>query len=95
MELDGYRVACAENGATALSKAGQESPDIVLLDALMPGMDGFRVAESLKGSPHTSTIPIIMVTALNDQESRLRALKAGAQEFLTKPIDRNEVSLPE
>lgn len=93
MELDGYRVACAENGATALSKAGQESPDIVLLDALMPGMDGFRVAESLKGSPHTSTIPIIMVTALNDQESRLRALKAGAQEFLTKPIDRNEVSL--
>jgi putative two-component system response regulator len=93
MELDGYRVAGAEDGASAITKADEEYPDIVLLDALMPGMDGFRVAETLKASEHTSTIPIIMVTALDDQESRLRALKAGAQEFLTKPIDRNEVSL--
>lgn len=93
MELEGYRVASAQDGATALKMADEMPPDIVLLDALMPDMDGFEVAESLKASEHTRTIPIIMVTALNDQKSRLRALKAGAQEFLTKPLDRNEVSL--
>ena len=93
MERDGYRVATADDGHTAVIKADTEAPDIVLLDAMMPGMDGFTVAETLKGSERTSTIPIIMVTALDDQGSRLRALKAGAQEFLTKPIDRNEVSL--
>ena len=93
MELDGYRVASAEDGCMALDKVREETPDIVLLDALMPGMDGFQVAESLKASERTSTIPIIMVTALDDKDSRLRALKAGAQEFLAKPVDRNEVSL--
>ena len=93
MELDGYRVASAEDGPSAVMMADQETPDIVLLDALMPGMDGFRVAETLKSSEHTRTIPIIMVTALHDQDSRLRALKAGAQEFVTKPIDRSELSL--
>jgi putative two-component system response regulator len=93
MELDGYRVASAEDGASGARMADEQAPDIVLLDALMPGMDGFQVAETLKAGAHTSTIPIIMVTALDDQASRLRALKAGAQEFLTKPIDRNEVSL--
>lgn len=93
MELDGCRVVAAEDGASAVMKADEEHPDIVLLDAVMPGMDGFRVAEILKASKRTAPIPIIMVTALNDQESRLRALKAGAQEFLTKPIDRHEVSL--
>jgi putative two-component system response regulator len=93
MELDGYRVASAEDGMGAVIKADEEAPDIVLLDALMPGMDGFQAAEVLKASEHTRNIPIIMVTALDDRESRLRALKAGAQEFLSKPIDRSEVSL--
>ena len=93
MDLDGYRVATAADGASAIATADEVAPDIVLLDALMPGMDGFQVAETLKASEHTRTIPIIMVTALDDQKSRLRALKAGAQEFLTKPLDRNEVSL--
>jgi putative two-component system response regulator len=93
MELDGYRVASAEDGMGALVKAEEETPDIVLLDALMPGMDGFQAAELLKSSELTRNTPIIMVTALDDRESKLRALKAGAQEFLSKPIDRNEVSL--
>ena len=93
MELDGYRVASAADGASAILSADEAAPDIVLLDAMMPGIDGFRVAETFKASEHTRTIPIIMVTALNDQKSRLRALEAGAQEFVTKPIDRSEVSL--
>jgi putative two-component system response regulator len=93
MELDGYRAASAENGMSAIMKADDETPDIILLDALMPDMDGFEAAEALKASDHARNTPIIMVTALDDRESKLRALKAGAQEFLTKPIDRNEVSL--
>ena len=93
MEGDGYRVVLAEDGFSAVEKASAEPPDIVLLDALMPGMDGFQVAESLKSSERTRTIPIIMVTVLDDHQSKLRALKAGVQEFLSKPVDRSEVSL--
>ena len=93
MERDGYRAITAEGGSSALDKAAAEPPDLVLLDAEMPGMDGFQVAEALKSSARTRTVPIIMVTALDNHESKLRALKAGVQEFLTKPVDRNEVSL--
>ena len=93
MELDGYRVLAATDGAQAVELAEDDPPDVVLLDALMPGVDGFQVAEQLKSSERTRTAPIIMVTALEDRDSKLRALKAGVQEFLTKPVDRSEVSL--
>lgn len=93
MERDGYAVATAGDGLSAITTAGAVLPDVVLLDALMPEMDGFEVAEALKSADATRSAPIIMVTALDDHESRLRALKAGVQEFLTKPIDRDEVSL--
>jgi putative two-component system response regulator len=93
MELDGYRVTAAEDGLRAVVAAEAELPDIVLLDAQMPAMDGFQVAEAFKSSERTRTIPVIMVTVLGDHESRLRALKAGVQEFLTKPVDRSELSL--
>jgi putative two-component system response regulator len=93
MELDGYGVASAEDGMSAVLRAEQEAPDIVLLDVLMPGIDGFQTAEAFKATDATRNTPIIMITALDDQQSRLRGLKAGAQEFVSKPIDRNEVSL--
>ena len=93
MEGDGYRVDIAENGFKAVEKATAEPPDVILLDAQMPVMDGFQVAESLKVAEHTRTVPIIMVTALDDAQSKLRALKAGVQEFLTKPVDQSELSL--
>jgi putative two-component system response regulator len=93
METDGYRVAVAANGLSAVEQVAAEPPDVVLLDAQMPTMDGFQVAESLKSTEHTRTVPIIMVTALDDPRSKLRALKAGVQEFLTKPVDRSELSL--
>ncbi len=93
MELDGYRVSTAEDGLRAVVAAEAEQPDIVLLDAQMPAMDGFQVAEALKSSERTRTIPVIMVTVLGDHRSRLRALEAGVQEFLTKPVDRSELSL--
>jgi len=93
MELDGYRVVVAENGLRAVDAVEAELPDVVLLDAQMPAMDGFQVAEALKASERTRTIPVIMVTVLEDHASKLRALAAGVQEFLTKPVDRSELSL--
>ena len=93
MENDGYRVVTAENGFSAIEKAIGEPPDVVLLDALMPEMDGFEVAERLKSSERTATAQIIMVTVLEDHQSKIRALKAGVQEFLSKPVDRSELSL--
>jgi putative two-component system response regulator len=93
MELDGYRVATATDGETAIRKAVMETPDIVLLDALMPEMDGFQVLEMLKAADATRTVPVIMVTGMDDRDSRLRGLRAGAQDFLAKPIDCSEVSL--
>ena len=93
MQSDGYVVDVAENGVAAVAKADARSHDVVLLDAMMPEMDGFQVAEALKSAERTRTVPIIMVTALEDSKSKLRALQAGVQEFVSKPIDRNELSL--
>jgi len=93
MELDGYRVVTAEHGAAALAECEAKLPDLVLLDALMPGMDGFQVAQALRSSERTRSLPIIMVTVLDDQGSKLRALEAGVQEFVPKPINRAELSL--
>ena len=93
MELDGYRVVTAEDGAKALAECEAKLPDLVLLDVLMPGMDGFQVANQLRSSERTQSVPIIMVTVLEDQRSRLLALDAGVQEFVSKPIDRTELSL--
>jgi putative two-component system response regulator len=93
MQLDGHVVATAQDGNEAMRQVEEMLPDLVLLDALMPGLDGFQVAEALKAREATRNVPIIMVTALEDHESRLRALQAGAQEFLSKPVDRSEVSL--
>ncbi|MDW5418579.1 EAL domain-containing protein [Iodobacter sp. CM08] len=90
---EGYITQCAASGEEALAAIAEHAPDLILLDIMMPGMDGFEVAVILKASPLTSRIPIIMVTALNDRSARLAGLNAGAEEFLTKPVDRAELWL--
>jgi len=77
----------AYDGPTALAKAQAEKPDIILLDVMMPGMDGFQVCRQLKDDPETRHIPIVLVTALDGRSDRILGLEAGADEFLTKPID--------
>lgn len=89
----GYNTLTAANGKEALSQIAKCRPDLILLDIMMPGMDGFQLAEMLKSSPDTSDIPIIMVTALPDRGARTAGLSAGAEDFLTKPVDRIELSL--
>src|SRR3954468_10611578 len=82
-----YQVLTAQDGPTALALAGEERPDIILLDVMMPGMDGFEVCRRLKDDPLTRHIPVVMVTALDGRNDRVEGLEAGADEFLTKPID--------
>jgi len=91
LNAEGYAVSEAEDGLRAIALACASPPDLVLLDIMMPGMDGHEVARALKSNPVTRAIPIVMVTALDDRGSRLRGLEAGAEEFVTKPVDRIEL----
>jgi putative two-component system response regulator len=81
----------ASSGAEALVLATTRKPDLILLDVLMPGMDGFEAVTRLKANEATRAIPVIMVSSLDDQESRLRGLAAGAEDFLFRPVDRIEL----
>ena len=81
----------ATDGASALQRAVQADPDIVLLDAVMPGMDGFEVARRLKAGPETAHIPIVFMTGLTDTEHVLAAFEAGGGDYVTKPIRPPEV----
>ena len=87
----GYEVVLAKDGTEALRKVGDDPPDVILLDILMPNLDGFQVTRKLKEQESTFSIPIVMVTALEAVEDRIRALSAGANDFLSKPVDKVEL----
>jgi DNA-binding response OmpR family regulator/DNA-binding CsgD family transcriptional regulator len=91
LDESGYTVLVATSGEAALQRAQQASPDIVLLDAMMPGLDGFEVARRLKAQPHTAHIPIIFMTGLTETEHLVAALEAGGVDYVTKPIKPKEV----
>jgi CheY-like chemotaxis protein/DNA-binding CsgD family transcriptional regulator len=91
LDESGYTVLVATSGEAALQRARQAVPDIVLLDAMMPGMDGFEVARRLKAMPETAHIPIIFMTGLTETEHLVAALQAGGVDYVTKPIKPKEV----
>ena len=93
LQPEGYLTLSAASGAEALALIAKNPPDLILLDILMPGMDGYQLAGVLKAGPATSNIPIIMVTAHGDRDARLAGLNSGAEEFLSKPIDRTDLWL--
>jgi len=87
LQAEYYDVLTAKSGYQALEIANQEKLDLILMDAMMPGMNGFEACEKLKQNPETWHIPVIMVTALEETKDRVRGLEAGADDFITKPID--------
>jgi CheY-like chemotaxis protein/DNA-binding CsgD family transcriptional regulator len=91
LDESGYTVLVATSGEAALQRAKQALPDIVLLDAMMPGMDGFEVAKRLKANPETAHIPIVFMTGLTETEYLVAALEAGGVDYVTKPIKPKEV----
>jgi diguanylate cyclase (GGDEF)-like protein/PAS domain S-box-containing protein len=90
---EGYLTVAVGSGEEALASVAQHAPDLILIDYMMPGMDGCALTGALKADPATSNIPIIMVTSKADRDAKLAGLDAGAEEFLTKPVNRTELWL--
>jgi DNA-binding response OmpR family regulator len=88
----GFHVSEAEDGFDALEKIKRSRPDIILLDVMMPGMDGFTVCETLRSESETATLPIIMLSAKTDLNSVNKGLRVGATKYLTKPISPEELT---
>src|SRR5690349_21372038 len=91
LDRRGYETRSVESGEAAMEAVAAHPPDLILLDMVLPGMNGLQVARNLKTEEKTRSIPIIMVTGYSDRESRLAALEAGAEDFLSKPIDSVEL----
>ncbi len=93
LKIEGFDIVTAQSGPDALEllESDAANVDVVLLDVMMPGMDGFEVCARLRQNPATTSLPVVMVTALRDTPDRVRALEAGADDFLTKPVEETEV----
>ena len=92
LEPYGYETVMAQSGHEAL-EIMRDNVDLVLLDIMMPGMDGFEVCSRMKADPDTRQVPVVMVTAIADRDARMKGLKVGANDFLTKPVDRVELTV--
>jgi putative two-component system response regulator len=91
LTTQGFTVITASNGAEALDRLRQSSVDLVILDVMMPHMNGFEVCREIKANPDTYLIPVVLVTALSDKQDRIEGLRANADDFLTRPVDRVEL----
>lgn len=90
---DGHQTLSAKNGDEALALAVSHKPHLILVDLMMPGMDGFELVRRLKSDPVTCVIPVMIVSSLDDAASQQRIVASGADDFLRKPVDRWELSL--
>jgi len=91
LNWQGFVTRSADSGGQAMQSALAEPPDLIIVDLMMPGMDGCQFIAALKQSPVTQCIPVIMLSAMSDSTTRKRVLSAGAAAYLTKPIDRTEL----
>ncbi len=91
LQRQGYQIAAANNGQQALAMAESEKPDLILLDLMMPDMDGYEVARRLRANPAISTIPIIMFTAKSQVDDKVSGFESGADDYLTKPTQPREL----
>jgi len=93
LSQENYNIVSALNGKDALEMVDDMRPDLILLDVMMMGMNGFVICNKIKSNSKTSHIPVIMVTVLTGKEDRMKAMDAGADDFLSKPLSRNELSV--
>ncbi len=91
LKRKGFEVLEAENGASALVRVGKDIPDLVILDVMMPGMDGFEVCAAMRKAPAGNNLPIVMLTAKTDADAHERGIRAGANDYLTKPVRPDEL----
>lgn len=91
LRREGFEVHDASDGSSALAECSSFRPDLVLLDVLMPGINGFEVCRRIKATPETRLTPVVLITGLSDTEDRIQGINAGADDFLSKPIDMNEL----
>jgi putative two-component system response regulator len=91
LRREGYEVSHASDGAAALAECATFRPDLILLDIVMPGMDGFEVCRRIKATPETRLTPVVLITGLSETEDRINGINSGADDFLSKPIDFNEL----
>ena len=87
LDANGYDVTEAYDGQECLERVAEKHPDAIVLDVMMPRLDGYQTATKLKEDPNTANIPIVIVTALNDVQNQLKAIESGADDFLNKPIE--------
>jgi DNA-binding response OmpR family regulator len=88
VQKEGYDVITASNGMTGLRMAKDDNPDLLILDVMLPGLDGFEICNRLRQNPPTANLPIIMLSAKGQEADKTTGLKVGANEYLTKPVDR-------
>lgn len=88
LEKEGYEVLTAQNGLEGLKKAKENSPDLLILDVMLPGIDGFEICHRLRGEPQTANLPIVMFSAKGQESDKAMGMKMGADDYLTKPVDR-------
>jgi class 3 adenylate cyclase/CheY-like chemotaxis protein len=91
LTVKGYEVITAESGSVALEKIETRKPEVVLLDVVMPEMDGYEVCRRIRANPETAVLPVVMITALDPTQERIKGIEAGADDFLTKPINQAEL----
>lgn len=87
----GFAVSAATNGEEALAKVARDAPDLILLDIMMPGLSGYEVCKRLRANPDTALLPVVLCTSLDPHQERIKGIEAGADDFLTKPINRPEL----
>src|SRR5687767_10831254 len=88
---EGYSVRCAADGTTALQMIRDDTPDLILSDVMMPGVNGFELCREVKGDRTTRLVPVVLVTSLSEREDRIEGINAGADDFLSKPVDAHEL----
>jgi class 3 adenylate cyclase len=91
LRVKGYRTSTASSGEAALAAIRDEPPDLVLLDVMMPGLDGYAVCRAIRAEPRTAMLPVVLVTALDPTQERVKGLEAGADDFLNKPVNQPEL----